>query len=96
MGTSKKFEDSLETPVFTTTFVIKDKKDITYVTHEIEDGAWQFFSSDSFDNYEDVAMVVGLAEIINLDKTILDIADLPLGCVATRRSASDKWVTKRM
>jgi len=51
----KKFEDSINTAVFTTTFVIKGRKDITYVTHEIENGAWQFFSSDTFDNYEDVA-----------------------------------------
>ena len=92
----KKFEDSLNTAVFTTAFVIKDKKEITYVTHEIEDGAWQFFSSDIFDNYEDVAMIVGLREIIELDKTVLDIADLPLGYVATRQSSNDKWTRKKL
>lgn len=92
----KKFEDSLNTAVFTTTFVINDKKDITYVTHEIEDGAWQFFSSDAFDNYEEVAMIVGLGEIIKIDKTVLDIADLPLGYVATRQSVDDKWITKKL
>ena len=92
----KKFEDSLNTAVFTTTFVIKDKKEITYVTHEIEDGAWQFFSSDTFDNYEEVAMIVGLSEIIKIDKTVLDIADLPLGYVATRQSVNDKWTTKKL
>lgn len=96
MSTLKKFEDSLNTAVFTTSFVIKDKKHITYVTHDIEDGAWQFFSSDVFDNYEDVAMIVGLGEIINIDKTVLDIADLPLGYVATRQSVNDKWVTKKI
>ncbi len=89
----KQFEDNLSTAVFTTTFVVKDKKDITYVTHESEDGAWQFFSNDEFDNYESVAMIVGLCEIIEIDKTVLDIADLPLGYAATRQSVSDKWKT---
>ena len=96
MNILKKFKDSLNTAVFTTTFVIKDKKDITYVTHDIEDGAWQFFSSDVFDNYEDVAMIVGLGEIIKIDKTILDIADLLLGHAAIRQSAGDKWTIKRL
>lgn len=89
----KKFEDTLNTAVFTTKFVVKDKKEITYVTHEIEDGAWQFFSNDHFDNFEEVAMLVSLDEIIMMDKTVLEIADLPLGFIATRQSAKDIWKT---
>lgn len=92
----KKFEDGLNTAVFTTTFVMKGKKDITYVTHDIEDGAWQFFSSDAFDNYEEVAMIVGLGEIIRIDQTVLAIADLPLGYAATRQFLGDKWTTRKM
>jgi hypothetical protein len=63
--TTKRFEEADNTAVFTTKFVITDKKDITFVTHEKEDGAWQFFSNDHFDNFEDVAKVVGLGEILN-------------------------------
>ena len=90
----KKFEDGLNTAVFTTSFVVRDKKEITYVTHEIEDGAWQFFSNDKFENYEDIAMIVSFGELIELDKTLLDIADLPLGSIATRQSANDDWIKK--
>lgn len=43
---------------------MNDHKIITYVTHEAEDGAWQFFSDDEFENYEDVAMIVGLGEVV--------------------------------
>ena len=95
MSNSKIFKDSVNTAVFTTRFVVKDKKEITYVTHEIEDGAWQFFSNDNFDNFEDVAMIVGLGEIIDIDKTILDIADLPIGFTATRQSVNDKWTINK-
>jgi hypothetical protein len=52
------------TAVFTTKFGITDKKDITFVMHEKGDGTWQFFSSDNFTNFEDVARVVGLGEIV--------------------------------
>ena len=39
---SKKFNEGDNTAVFTTKFVIIDKKDISYVTHDKEDDAWQF------------------------------------------------------
>jgi len=95
MDRLKKFEDTLNTAVFTTRFVVKDKKEITYVTHEIEDGAWQFFSKDDFANFEDVAMLVSLDEIIKIDKTILEIADLPLGYIATRQTIKDSWTIQK-
>lgn len=35
----KEFEDTLNTTFFTTKFVVKDKKEITYVTHDADEGA---------------------------------------------------------
>ena len=87
----KEFKDGLNTAVFTTIYVVKEKKEITYVTHEMEDGAWQFFSNDDFDKFEDVAMIVSLGELIQIDRSVLDIAQLPLGYIATRQSVNDKW-----
>lgn len=75
--------DSLSTAVFSTRFVINDNKTITHITHDIEDGAWQFFSDNEFENYEDVAIIVGLGEIIEKDNSALEISDLPLGYFAT-------------
>ena len=92
----KTFKDSLKTAVFTSRFVIKDKKDITFISHDNEDGAWQFLSNDNFDNYEEIAMIVSLDEILQIDKTILDIADLPLGYIATRQTLSDNWIIKKI
>lgn len=87
----KTFSDSPNTAVFTTKFVIDEQNEITRVTHEIEDGAWQFFSDDKFDDFETIAKVVGLREIIDIDKSVLEIADLPLGYIATRKNKNDKW-----
>ena len=92
----KKFEEALNTAVFTTKFIIVDKKDITLVRHEPEDGAWMFFSDDKYQNYEEVAKVVGLGEIIKIDSTILEIADLPVGYYATRKSIGDKWQVEKL
>ena len=89
--TTKRFKESDNTAVFTTKFVIIDKKDITRVTHDKEDGAWQFFSNDHFENFEDVAKIVGLGQMIKIDSSILELADMKEGYVAHRNSKSDKW-----
>ena len=91
-----KFKEADNTAVFTTKFVITDKKEITYVTHEKEDGAWHFFSNDNFDNFEDVAKVVGLGEIIKMDATVLEIADMPEGFSAHRKFKGDKWIVQEL
>jgi hypothetical protein len=56
--TSKVFKEPLNTAVFTTQYVIEENKGITYVTHDADDGAWQFFSDDKFEDFEKVAKVV--------------------------------------
>ncbi len=95
MKSNKVFPDSLNTAVFTTKFIVQDKKEITYVSHDFEDGAWQFFSDDNFDNYEEIAMILSLDEIIQIDNSVLEIADLPFGSVATRKSKTDNWTITR-
>jgi hypothetical protein len=90
-----KFEESNITAVFTTKFVINENKDITLVIHDKEDNTWQFYSNDHFDSYEDVAMIVGLGEIINLDDTILELVNLPEGYVARRLFKGDRWIVEK-
>ena len=89
--TKKKFIEPNNTAVFTTKFVTIDKKEITTVSHEKGDGAWQFFSSDKFDNFEDVVKIVGLRQISNRDSTLLELADMPKGYQAHRKFKGDKW-----
>ena len=81
---------------FTTKFVLEDNKTITYVTHDIEDGAWQFFSEDEFENFESVAKIVGLNEIMDKDSTLKELADMEPGHVATRKHKVDKWIIRKV
>ncbi len=89
------FQTSLNTAVFTTSFVLNEKKLITQVTHYIEDGAWEFLSDDDFEDFEKIAKVVSLEEIINIDHTIIELSDLELGWLAFRRTITDNWVRKK-
>ena len=95
-NTNNGFKTSLNTAVFTTKFVIDEKKVITTVSHYKEDGAWDFFSDDEFIEYEKIAKLVSLEEILDLDPSIKDLSDLKEGFTAYRKSLKDKWIIKKM
>ena len=77
--------------VFTTKFVLEDKETITYVSHELQDGAWQFFSDDKFNDYNLVGRVVGFNEILEIDPSLIDLLSLEPGYYAKRSNKNDIW-----
>ena len=93
--TQKKFKEADNTAVFTTKFVIVDNKEITEVHHDEDDGAWQFFSDDKFDDFSKVVKLVGLGQITKIDSTLFEIADMPTGYVAHRKYKGDKWIIEK-
>ncbi len=58
--------------------------------HHEEDGAWEFIGVSSYEEQDYI--VVSLEEIIMLDNTVLEIADLPLGHEAYREKRNRPWV----
>jgi hypothetical protein len=83
------FQDPQNVAVFTTRQVVKDRKPILFVSHDAGDGAWQFHSGD-IARSEDM-IILALSEIVEIDPSITDLADLPLGYKASRNSPSDAW-----
>ena len=91
----KKFRESENTAVFTTKFVISDKKDITLVIHNATDNTWEFYSDDPYTNYESVVKIVSLKNIIDLDNSVLQVADMKGGYLARRKSKHQSWVIEK-
>jgi hypothetical protein len=83
------FQDPQNVVVFTTKQVVKDRKPILFVTHDVDDGAWQFHSGDAALSEE--IMILALSEIVEIDPSIIELADLPIGYKASRNSPSDSW-----
>jgi hypothetical protein len=90
------FQTSLNTAVFTTSFVIYKKKPINHVSHYLEDGAWEFLSDDEFDDFEKVGKIVALEEIIDIDPSVIELSDLQEGYSASKINPTDKWSIKKM
>jgi hypothetical protein len=75
--------------VFTTRYVIKEQSPIVCVLHD-EDGDWQFLGREG-NLTEDDAMVVSLDEMIQFDRTLSEVVDLPVGKQALRTNKGEPW-----
>jgi hypothetical protein len=83
------FNDPPNVAVVTVRQIVREKKPALLVYHDIEDGGWQFLTGGEF-SMED-ALLVSLENVVALDPSLSELADLPLGWRAVRKSPSDQW-----
>jgi hypothetical protein len=76
----------------TTRQVMEDGWPILLVTHDADDGAWQFVNGRGDTDTTDSAMVVAIEVVLRVDPSLVELADLPLGWHAWRQSAGDEWI----
>jgi len=62
---------------------------ILHVSHDADDHGWQFL--DGGDVVMEDAAVICLDEIVRLDQTIVEVADLPPGWSAWRAAKDAPW-----
>ncbi|MEM9542439.1 MAG: hypothetical protein AAGA60_23470 [Cyanobacteria bacterium P01_E01_bin.42] len=87
------FREPPNTAVLSSIHIIREKRDILYVSHDMDDGAWQFHHGNNvaLEN----AIIVSLATIVRFDSSIQILADLPLGWVASRKSRNSEWIRSK-
>jgi hypothetical protein len=87
------FDQPRNCAVFTTREVMESEEPILLVSHDVEDHAWQFIGSThgNLDN----AKIIALQEAVELDPTVLELSDLPVGWQAVRQTRDDAWVRQR-
>jgi hypothetical protein len=84
------FEDPPNVAVITTRAIMHSGDWIALVSHDEDDGAWQFLGPGGA-SQTDEAMVVGLRSVLEKDGSIAELADLPLGWQAWRNSPEAPW-----
>ena len=75
--------------MFTVRTVVDGSAVVLYVSHDQEDGAWQFL--DASGARREDARLVALHEMLSLDPSLRDLATLPLGWYAVRVNSSSAW-----
>jgi hypothetical protein len=89
-----KFPDPPHTMVFLSKAVHAGVEPVTYVSHELEDGAWQFLG-DSMTGGED-PVIVCFHRPIDSDRSLSELADLPLGWYAERSDPGEHWIRHKV
>ena len=83
------FNEAPNTMAIICAHILEQGGDILYVSHDQDDGMWQFLCGKSHEIND--AKLVALKEIFALDNSISKIADMPCGYTATRKNATSKW-----
>lgn len=87
------FSDAPDTACITCCHVLNNEKPILYVSHD-EDGCWQFLCNG--DHTEADARVVSLNDILEIDKSISDLAKMDYGCYAEAEDETSNWTVKKL
>lgn len=83
------FEDEKNVVTITTKNIMEKVNAILYVSHDEEDGMWQFH--DGYDVSKEDGWIVSLEEIVDIDNTVMELHDLPLGWIAWRDNKDSAW-----
>ncbi|TMK65748.1 MAG: hypothetical protein E6G60_04425 [Actinobacteria bacterium] len=84
------FNDPEHTMAFTTRRVTEQNYPVLVVSHDAEDGAWQFLCGTTNDPKEGVTEALG--SMLERHPEIEELADLPLGWIAWREDETSAWI----
>ena len=87
-----KFSDPPHTGVYLSKTVDDGTEPVTFVSHDAEDGAWQFLGDSMIDSG---GVVVCFHHPIDRDPALAELAELPLGWYAERDKVGEPWVRKK-
>ena len=90
MVSSWKFDQPPNGAVITLRSIVEHGEPVLHVTHDADDHGWQFLGAET--PKESETMVVLLKEILARDATLSELADLPVGWHAWRKSVRGKWI----
>ena len=85
-----KFADLKNTACIVCCHVLQNTAPILYVTHDEEDGMWQFLCGNK-NHDSDQAKIISLGEVTSIDSSINELHEMPVGVGAERESRSSQW-----
>lgn len=87
------FYDVPNTATITCCHIIENGEPILYVSHDEDDGMWQFLCGKTHGT--DEAKLVSLKSIFDLDNSVGILKDMPCGYYAERKTQNDEWRVRK-
>jgi len=84
------FSDPKNTACMVCSHVLRENAPILRVTHDEDDGMWQFLCGNE-NHLVEHAKTIALSEAVSIDTSINELHEMPLGVGATRESKNEKW-----
>jgi hypothetical protein len=91
-----KFSEPPNLAVIASKNVISGNNWIAHVSHDADDGSWQFLERSAEPLDECDAVVVSLENILQIDPSVADVSDLQLGWHAWRESKESPWLRAKI
>ncbi|EFL44977.1 hypothetical protein HMPREF9296_1003 [Prevotella disiens FB035-09AN] len=88
----KIIEENKNKSAITTKYVVNNNSIIVSVFYD-EDGDWQFFGKEEVS--EEDAIVVSIQEMIDIDKSLVNLPDLKEGESAYRKNKESIWLIRK-
>lgn len=86
------FYDSPDTAAVVCCHVLNEEAPVLYVSHDADDGMWQFLCGKAHETSE--ARVVSLAEAFEADNSVGELKNMPCGYYAVKKRLTGKWKIK--
>lgn len=89
----KIIEENKNKSAITTKYVVNNNSIIVSVFYD-EDGDWQFLGEEEVS--EEDAIVVSIQEMIDIDKSLVNLPDLKEGESAYRKNKESIWLIRKL
>lgn len=83
------FADPPNSATITVRQIVHEGRPILLVSHDVEDGSWQFLAGGEFDVAD--GLLVSLRSMVERDPGLAELADLPPGWRAWRQAPLMPW-----
>ncbi len=87
------FYDAPDTAAIICCHIMENELPILYVSHDEEDGMWQFLCGRTHEIEE--AKLVSLKWVFESDNSVGILKDMPCGYYAERKTQNDDWVIRK-
>ncbi len=87
------FYDAPNTAAITCCHISENGAPILYVSHDEDDGMWQFLCGNTHTTEE--AGVVSLKSVFDFDHSVGFLKDMPCGYCAERGHPNEKWIIRK-
>lgn len=89
------FQEPENTVCFVCDHVLNNERPILFVSHDTEDSNWQFLCGQD-DHSDENIRIISLRQVVDLDSSVNDLWEMPLGICAEREKVGNGWQPFKM